>query len=583
MKPCLHDLVAEQAARTPEAVAVVCGETRLSYRDLVEKANRLAHRLRAEGAGQETVVAVSVPRSPELLIAVLGVLTAGAAYLPLNPDEPAARRELILADAEVLLVVTEEWPAGLDGPATRPDVAVSQENLAYVIYTSGSTGTPKGVQVQHDTAVNYVEWCASTYDVTAGSGAPLHSPVAYDLSVTSLFTPLVAGRAVTVLPEGATPLTPLAEALPGNNFSFVKLTPSHLTALAEMLPRGSAAARRLVVGGEALTGEVLRSWAPDTVVVNEYGPTEATVACCAKEFRAGDVADGPVPIGDGIAGARLHVLDENLEESETGELYVGGTPVSRGYLGRPGATAAAFVPDPFGEVPGARLYRTGDLVSRTADGLVYLGRADDEVKIRGYRVHPAEIESALCSHDRVTSAAVLTEPHLIAYVTGEPDALLRDHLAERLPPHMVPAEIQWLPSLPLTPGGKVDRARLPQPSGEAAEKPRTPTEAAVARVFEELLGTPPVRLDRNFLALGGDSVRAAQLMARLSRTYHVDIPMDLWHMAPTVTGLALLIDTYVRDGRDAAIALHEQSDLDEVLLDDEILAALETGGTHATR
>ncbi|MGI5499253.1 non-ribosomal peptide synthetase [Lentzea sp. CA-135723] len=567
MTSCVHELVAEQAQRTPDATAVASGDSAVSYRELVRIAHRLAHRLRELGAGPETVVAVSLPRSVELVTSVLAVLVAGAAYLPLDPGEPARRRERIVADAGALVVITEEWLRDQDLthlPVTPPEVDVVPGNLAYVIYTSGSTGTPKGVQVQHDTVVGYLLWCASAYEAGSGSGAPLHSPVAYDMSITTLFTPLVAGRAVVVLPESATALAPLAKAWPGNDFSFVKLTPSHLVALSQLLSPGSTATRRLVVGGEALTAEALRPWAlnaPDTLVVNEYGPTETTVACCAHEFRAGAVTEGPVPIGTAIAGASLRVLDEKLQETDEGELYVGGAPVSRGYRGRPGTTATAFVPDPFSGVPGARLYRTGDLVRYVGGELVYLGRADPETKVRGYRVHPAEIEAVLCSHEHVDTAVVTAGPRLVAHVVGGPQVPLDEFLADRLPPHMIPAEIRWSSEMPLGPGGKVDRSRLPGAAGAhevvlSDAGARTATEAVVMRVFGDLLSTPPFDPDADFFALGGHSMLAVRAVYLLIEITGLKLELESFYDLRTVEAIAAELDR-LRETAAAEPVVHE--------------------------
>jgi amino acid adenylation domain-containing protein len=601
MAPCVHELIAQQSNSIPSVIAVRMGDRTLTYQELDRQANWVARRLRADGAGPETVVGVLLPRSPELIVTLLGVLKAGAAYLPLSVDDPADRTKFIIADSGAALVVDQAWRE--DGaaatdlvPTHTPGTEVDPGNLAYVIYTSGSTGRPKGVQVEHRQLAAYLTWCVSAYEAECG-GAPVHTSPAYDLSVTSLFVPLVAGRTATLLPESRGHAAVL---LGGERFGFAKVTPAHLPVLADAAEAGQQWPRRLVIGGDMLTYEALRFWtehAPDMLIVNEYGPTETTVGCAAHEFLAGDGGTGPVPLGMGIAGSALHVLDDDLARAATGELYVGGPLVTRGYLGRPAATAAVFLPDPYSGVPGARMYRTGDLARRTRDdGLVYAGRADRELKVRGFRVHPAEIESSLCAHDNVRAAVVTAEERsgrgaLIAHVVaagGPPpgDGEIRAYLARRLPAHMIPDELHWLPELPLTPGGKVDRAALTapaQPGPGPAASPRTPTEAAVAEVFRELLGYPPPDLDAGFAELGGDSVGAARLMARLSRAHNVDIPMDLWHMAPTVAGLARLIDTYQRHGRDAAIALHEQPELDGFSLDEEILAALEIGDSNATQ
>lgn len=601
MDPCVHELIARQSNATPAATAVRAGDRELGYGELDREADRVAHRLRAAGAGPETVVAVLLPRSPELIVSLLGVLKAGAAYLPLSVDDPAERTEFMIADSGALTVIDEAWlrDATAEPPQAAPGPAAAPENLAYVIYTSGSTGRPKGVQVEHRQLMAYLSWCASAYEVESGPGVPLHTSPAYDLSVTALYVPLITGRTVTLLPESPGAAALLPGLFARERFSFVKVTPAHLPVLADAAEPGRQWPRRIVVGGDQLTHEALRFWsehAPDLLVVNEYGPTETTVGCSAHEFRVGDGGTGPLPLGTGIAGTTMHVLDENLSEAASGELYVGGPLVTRGYRGRPGATAAAFVPDPFSGVPGARMYRTGDLARRTGDGeLLFAGRADHEFKIRGFRVHPAEIESALRGHDDVRDAVVVAEERrggdrLVAHVVARrrptpADEEVRAFLARRLPDHMIPDELRWLPEFPLTRGGKVDRAALATPAGAApppAATPRTPTETAVARVFEELLGYPPADLDTGFVDLGGDSVGAARLMARLSRAYRVDIPMDLWHMAPTVAGLARLIDTYRREGRDAAIALHQQPALDGFSLDEEILTALTIGDSNAS-
>ncbi|WP_190200240.1 non-ribosomal peptide synthetase, partial [Streptomyces djakartensis] len=442
-----------QAALTPHAVAVTDGGTDLSYRELNARANRLAHLLIGRGIGPEQVVAVALPRSADLVVALLAVAKAGAAYLPVDPAHPAARLRYVLADARAacgltLSTLAADLPeTGLNWLAVDdPEVARAAEEQpehdpsdadretglrpahpAYVIYTSGSTGRPKGVLVEHRALAAYLDFARRAYPGTAGT-ALLHSPVSFDLTVTALFASLTAGGRVLVgdLSDGSP--------VPGP-YTFLKATPSHL-ALLGASPGQEAAVADLVVGGEQLTGDLLASWRrshPQATVVNEYGPTEATVGCITFRVRPGTaIADGPVPVGRPVPNMRAYVLDAGMRlvpPGATGELYLAGAQLARGYLNRPGLTAERFVADPFGG-PGARMYRTGDLARWTRGGdLVFIGRADEQVKVRGYRIEPAEIEATLSRHEAVAQAAVVAreeEPsgtHLVAYVVPSADGL----------------------------------------------------------------------------------------------------------------------------------------------------------------
>ena len=473
------DLVVARAGECPDGVAVACGDEHVTFGELVARAGRLAGYLRGRGAGPDVVVGLCLERGTEMVTAVLGVLLAGAAYLPLDPGYPAGRAGFMLADSGArVLVACRRDGAGLAGelggglaggvvwlddelswPAV-PGVAVAPVRagqLAYVIYTSGSTGTPKGVGVAHGAVVNYLAWAAGAYGLGAGgAGAPLHSSLAFDLTVTSVLAPLAAGAAVTAsVAGGAEGLAGLLARGPG--FAVVKVVPAHLPVLAGLVPAGVLAgvAGRLVVGGEALSGAVARSWlerAPGMVVVNEYGPTEATVGCCTWEVRAGDPVPGQVPIGRPAPNTRLYVLDQWLEPvpaGVTGELYIAGAQLARGYLGRPALTGERFTACPF-SVAGERMYRTGDLARWTGGGeLEFAGRADDQVKIRGYRIEPGEVEAVLAAHPAVGQAVVAVredspgDRRLAAYVVpaggaggdgGVPDsgalaAAVRDHAA----------------------------------------------------------------------------------------------------------------------------------------------------------
>ena len=501
------ELIVARAARTPDAVAVVCGDGVLSYGELAARAARLAGYLAAQGAGPEQVVGLCLERGAEMVTAMLGTWLAGAAYLPLDPAYPPARLEYMLAASRAAMLagtgeVLGEIPARrvrliqTDDPAVAARIAAMPAGLpparlagglpAYVIYTSGSTGVPKGVTVTHQGLVNYVAWAAAAYRVGAGAGAPLYSSLAFDLTVTSVLVPLAAGATVVASREGGP--EGLAGLLRrGWKFSLVKVVPAHLPLVAQLVPARvlAGAARRLVAGGEALAGADARSWldsAPGSVVVNEYGPTETVVGCSAFEVAAGQQVAGAVPIGVPVANTRLFVLDWWLgpvPAGVAGELYVAGAQLARGYLHQPALTAERFVACPF--AGGERMYRTGDLAKWTAGGqLIFAGRADDQVKIRGFRVEPGEAEAVLASCPGVARAVVMVredtpgDERLAGYLVPGRDsssggggtdlaAAAREYAAARLPEYLVPSVLVVLDEMPLTPSGKLDRAALPAP------------------------------------------------------------------------------------------------------------------------
>lgn len=488
-------LFERQAARTPDAVAVSVPPTELSYRELDERADRLACLLTSRGMGSEDVVAVALPRSADLVVALLAVLKAGAAYLPLDTSYPAERIAFLLGDSGARLLITvgggEEHAAGvnsalprieLDSPAVvaalaepcavqscdhHRDARPAPGDAAYLIYTSGSTGTPKGVVVEHRSVADYLRGAAQAYAGVRGRSLVPSSP-AFDLTVTGLYTPLVSG--------GGVRLAALRADSAGDPVTFLKTTPSQL-ALLEVLPEALSPVEELVVGGEPLHGELLAPWRrrhPGAVVFNAYGPTEGTVNASQHRMAPGEaVPDGPVPIGRPLPNMRVYVLDDALNllpPGVAGEVYLAGTGVARGYLGRPALTAERFVADPFG-APGERMYRTGDVARwNTENALVFVGRADNQVKVRGYRVEPGEIESVLTRHPDVGQAVVrLHEEWLVAYLVpaaggGAIDVPgLRAHAAALLPDHMIPEDFVELERLPLTVNGKLDYRALPVP------------------------------------------------------------------------------------------------------------------------
>ncbi|WP_156675154.1 non-ribosomal peptide synthetase, partial [Mycobacterium sp. E2989] len=527
---------AAQVTRTPDAPALGWGTREWTYRELDESSNRLAHLLIEYGAGPGHTVALLFDRSAEAIVSILAVLKTGAAYLPIDPAHPAARIGFMLADAApVAAITTAELADRLgehdvpvidaDGPAvtTRPAAALpapSAEDIAYLIYTSGTTGVPKGVAVSHRSVTQLIA-SADANLPDGGVWSQWHS-YGFDVSVWEIFGALLRGGRLVVVPD-AVVRSPedLHALLIAERVSVLSQTPS---AAAMLDPEGLESAA-LVVAGEACPTELVDRWAPGRVMINAYGPTEATVyAAISAPLRAGD---GVVPIGSPVAGAALFVLDDSLRPlppGVVGELYVAGAGLARGYWRRAALTASRFVACPFGG-PGARMYRTGDLVCWGADGqLQYLGRADAQVKIRGYRIELGEIQAAVADLDGVRQAAVIAredrpgDKRLVGYVTGSAEpAEVRARLADRLPAYMVPAAVVALDALPLTPNGKLDSRALPAPEYRDAERyraPSTPAEEVLAGIYAQVLGVERVGVDDSFFDLGGDSISSMQVVTR---------------------------------------------------------------------
>ncbi len=568
---CLHEMVHAQVQRTPDAPALRFEGQRLDYAELYRRSCRLANLLRREGVGPEVRVAICMDPAPEMIVAVLGVMLAGGAYLPLDPELPAERRAYMIRDATPVLMLTQAALAerlegcGLplflvDAEAgriaqeseTAPATGVVSDNLAYVIYTSGSTGRPKGVLVEHRAVANTIRELVRIYDSRPGDRNLLYAPLHFDASVGDMFIALSSGAELVVAPRRAMlPGEDLLRLLREQRITHVKTMQSALAATpVEDLPE----LRTLVAGGDRLPGEQLRRWSAEgRKFFNGYGATEASIRNTSSAYTA---EDGDPPIGRTFGNTQLYVLDRWLEPAPigvAGELYIGGVGVVRGYMGRAELTAERFLPDPHRGVAGARLYRTGDLGRRRADGEIeFLGRADHQVKVRGYRVELGEIEATLRAHERVREAVVLLredvpgQQRLVAYVVPEAGvelaaAELREHVAEQVPEYMVPGALVVLEELPVMASGKVDRRLLPAPdSGSEKEPvgPRTVEEELLAGIWAEVLGTERVGVEESFFELGGHSLLATQVVSRARQVFGVELPLRALFEAPTVTGLA---------------------------------------------
>ncbi|RJS17716.1 non-ribosomal peptide synthetase [Corallococcus sp. H22C18031201] len=544
----VHQLFEQQATRTPDAVALVTGSERLTYGALDARANQLARHLSGLGVGPEVRVGVCAERSWELIVGVLGVLKAGGAFVPLDPSYPAQRLAFMMRDANLAVVVTQEhlmsqlpsggevlvtvdaeWGDIARQPATAPDARASAGNAAYVIYTSGSTGMPKGVLVTHESICNTVRAIVPAHDVGPGRRVLQAAALGFDASVLEILSTLIAGAELHLAPrESLLPGAPLREVLESRGITTVTLTPS---SLAQLEPEGMPTLSTVISAGEVCTPELAKRWSRGRRLLNGYGPTEATV--CATVSTGLD-AERP-DIGRPLHNTRAYVLDvrgQPVPIGLSGELYLGGAGITRGYLGRPELTSERFVPDGFSGEAGARLYRTGDRVRAREDGrLEYLGRVDAQVKIRGFRIEPGEIEAALRQHPNVADAVVVVRAdvsntrRLVGYVVatsaGAPAlTALRDFLKDRLPDHMLPAAFVVLEALPKTPGGKVDRGALPEPdaikvmSGKAFVAPRTEVERTLAALWAQVLGVERVGIHDNFFELGGDSILGIQIVSR---------------------------------------------------------------------
>jgi amino acid adenylation domain-containing protein len=575
---CIHQGFEAQVVRSPDAVAVELGSDTVTYAELNAWANRVARCLRGLGVGPEVLVGVSMGPSPRRLAVLLGILKAGGGYVPLDPALPADRLAFMMRDTAMPVVVADragaaalgsvsarvvsvddQWPEISVLDSDDPGYPVVPSNVAYVIYTSGSTGRPKGVVVEHRHAVNFLLGMVPLWGIVPGDRVLQFASLNFDVSVMDMFMPLLAGARV-VLAAAEVLLSPprLADVMRGRGVSFACLPPAVVSLLTgQVFPD----LRVLLSAGEELSAELVRRWLrPGLRFYNGYGPTEAAIGSTFMEI---DGSVFPPPIGRPKPNYQAYVLDAFLNPvpvGVVGELHVGGAGVTRGYLNAPELTEKRFIADPFRDVPGARLYKTGDLVRRNPDGtLVFVGRIDGQVKIRGLRVELGEVETALVAHPGVAQGVVVVaedragEKQLVGYVRRQEDtpevsiADLRQHLAGRLPVYMVPTHLIAVDAIPLTSNGKVDKAALPAldalDTADAVEHvaPRTVLEAVLADMYAGLLGHPQVGIDQSFFDLGGNSLQAMQLVTRLRTDLAVDVDVTAIFLAPTTRQLTVFL------------------------------------------
>ncbi len=615
VRPVRETTIVEQfeqrVSEAPDSVALVVEEVEYTYAELNARANRLAALLRERGAGVGSNVGLCLRRSADLTTAMMAVLKTGAAYVPLDPTHPPARVADIASDAALAVSIAQEATAATlaeakaptvivdDGevreklagyPAENLPLAATPDDVAYIIYTSGSTGRPKGVVLGHRGVVNFTDSTRELFEMTTADRVLGFASATFDVSVFETFCALLTGaRLYLATDEERVSIERLQALMERSGITVIDLPPTVMPLLA---PEKFANLRIAFVGGEAFSGELVNRWNPGRRLFNGYGPTECTVTMIVEECP-GTWESSP-PIGLPMTNHVAHVLDRDLAEVPVGvpgELVIGGAGLAKGYLNRPELTAEKFVEDPFGTAPDGRLYRSGDLVKRLPDGrLVFLGRLDQQVKIRGLRIELGEVESALAAFPGIGQVTVQPwtddhgDKHLVGYITGvdaEKLSAVRDHLGTRLPSYMIPSYFVVLDEIPLTASGKVDWRRLPAPDPDAASaggpdgEPRSETERILLReVVGPLLRTERLGVHDDFFRAGGNSLQAAQLMSAINRRFGVEVALADFFASPTVAHLAVIVDT-VRASRLSDAELMEML---ENLSDEEVDRLLGTAG-----
>jgi amino acid adenylation domain-containing protein len=617
---CVHRLFEAQAERTPDAVAVIFEDQKLTYGELNRKADQMARRLKAAGVGTESLVGVSLERSIEMVLAIFGILKAGGAYVPLDPSYPKDRLAFMAEDAGVKLIPTashllpqleaikatplcldKEWDTAIPGdndsqtPVDDRLSTVVAKNIAYVIYTSGSTGKPKGVMTPHEAVTNMILWMQATYEMTPADRLLQKTSLSFDASAWEFFWPLVTGATLVIArPYAEKDGDYMVKTLQEQGVTVLQLVPSLLKLLVEQEGFEKCSSLKYVFcGGEALPAAVAERFLerlPRARLTNVYGPTETTMHVTTWECGK-DTEERIVPIGRPVGNTQAYILDANMQPvpiGVPGELCIGGVQVARGYLNRPELTAERFIADPFSNQVGQKLYRTGDLASFRPDGSIkFLGRIDHQVKIRGYRIELGEIESVLRQHEAISDVIVMAredspgDKRLIAYVQPKPDqkpksSELQNHLLAKLPDYMVPSAFVLLDQMPLLSNGKVNLEALPAPeySRQVLEEeyvaPRNEVEQALATIFAEVLSLEKIGVNDNFFLLGGHSLSATQVITRLRETMQIDVPLRQIFESPTVSGLAKVVEEFKTQSQEEEIEVISRESDEE----DEPLSAL---------
>ena len=573
-------LFAEQVEKTPAHIALEFRNETVTYRDLDQRSNQLANWLRARGITAGVPVGIYLDHSVETIIAVLGVLKAGGFYVPFDTAHPRARLDFMLADTATPLVLTQDrwreklagsdveiisidasWPAIAHENVTPPKTETTPEDLAYVIYTSGSTGEPKGVEIRHRNLVNYIWWAKDQYVGDETVAFALYSSLAFDLTVTSIYTPLITGNRILIYREDSGGNPAIEEILKDNKTSVLKLTPSHLE-LVKIRDNSQSRLRRLIVGGEQFETElataVLRSFDGKVEIINEYGPTEATVACMIHRFDPAQDTQAVVPVGKPAANAHIYVLDDELKpvaENVLGEMYLAGDGLARGYLKRATLTAEKFIDNPF--TPGQRMYRTGDLARWLPQGIIeYVGRKDGQVKYHGHRIELNEIKRALNRHPQIRDSVIVIardktgNDAMVAYYVSRQEldsAELHTFLTDSIIEETIPNVFVHLKRLPLTLNGKLNLRALPtldevkQRAQHTYVAPRNQIEEQLAEIWKQVFGVERVGIHDNFFELGGHSLIATQVIGRVRQQLHTEVPVRSVFEAPTIAELTAAI------------------------------------------
>jgi amino acid adenylation domain-containing protein len=580
-----------QVVETPNAVALCFQDEELSYSRLNAQANQLAHHLIRAGIQSDDCVGVFIERSPEMIIGIIAVLKAGAVYVPLDPDYPMERIRGMLSDSRSTVILSQqhlahrlpednhwtvicldrEWPVVAHEPVTNPGITRQATDLAYVMFTSGSTGRPKGIQIRHRAIIRLVRG-ANFATLTAEQVFLQLAPVSFDAATLEIWGALLNGARLVLMPPQPPTLAELAQAIVHNHISVLWLTAGLFHQMVEAHPEALATVRQLLAGGDVLQVDSVERMLAEMPfghrLVNGYGPTENTTFTCCYPMTPGQEIEKMVPIGRPISNTQIYILNKFLQPVPVGvpgELFIGGDGLAQGYVGQPRMTAQHFVPDPFSESPGERLYKTGDLARWREDGVVeFLGRSDSQLKIRGFRVEPGEIEFVLSHCPGVVRALVQPFLHnndqrlLVAYLLLDgsaatiqnPKQKIYNYLEEHLPEYMIPAAIEIVQDFPLTPNGKVDRSMLPLPEIGRQEiearfvQARTPVELVLTDIWQELLAIKQIGVLDNFFALGGHSLLATRLINRIQKIFRMELSLSLFFEAPTIAALA---DSLIRN------------------------------------